>query len=220
MLERTSERPVGPGPRCAERRKSTRLRVGTEVPRGESKEPGPGRRCRPRQIIGLGAAPAGRIGSDGDATTSSGARPNALCRVQTRIRRNTTDATTTDHVDPNCPVVVPGCVRRPSGRSEVCDERYEDSSFQLSRPSGCSGVTALCLTKSILSGVSRRCGTALILEREGWGAMSARAPRIECVELNRGSSAYGDGMGGVVLKGRDRRRELRDAGGSGACGRR
>ncbi len=146
MLERTSEWPVGPGPRCVKRLEPTRMRGETEYVRGESKGTGPGRRCRPCEISGLAAAPAGRIGSDGDATASSEARPNTLCRVQARIGRGSADAKTTDHVDPNCRVFVPGWVQRPSGRSEVCDERYEDSSLQLSRPSGCFGVTTLCLT--------------------------------------------------------------------------
>jgi hypothetical protein len=146
MPERTSGRPMGPGPRCVERHDPTRMREETECLRGESKGIGPGLRCRPCQILGLGASPASRIGCNGDATPSSRARPNTLCRVQARIRRRTTDATTTDHVAPHCRVVVPGWVQRPLGRSEVCDERYEASSLQSSRPSGCSGVTALCLT--------------------------------------------------------------------------
>ena len=98
------------GPRPATRgesRKPTRSRGWTECLRGESKGTGPGRRCRPCQIIGLGAAPASRLGSDGDATPGSGARPNALCRVQARLKGGTADATTTDHVDPNCRVLYP-----------------------------------------------------------------------------------------------------------------
>jgi hypothetical protein len=148
MPERTSERPVGPGPRSVQRRGPTRMRERTECLRGEPKKSGPGRRCRPCRINDLRATRANRRRRDREAAGSSGVRPNTSCRVQARIARRTTDATTTDHVILNYRAVVPGRIQRPSGRSEVRDERYGASDVHESRPSGCSGVTALCITKS------------------------------------------------------------------------